>query len=422
MSSPESIRALHDLKVIDLGHYISGPYCAFLLAGLGAEVIKVERPGTGDGSRQLGPFPNDEPHIEKGGLFNYLNLGKKSITVNLKVEEGKDVLRRLVAQSDVLIENFEPRVMPSLGLAYEDLKKINPRLVMLSISNYGQTGPYRDYRGFEIAINALSGVMAEVGEPDREPVKLGGSQLQYETGLTAAFAVMSAICYRDVTGIGQHLDMSLIEVSATLKGASVMTYQQQGFLRTRNGVRVCKNPYVPPPADNKPPPGSNIPNGYIGILLCKDGYMCIDPELPQQWEDFCDMMERPELKDDPRFSIAAQGAYVDELDPIIIDYLKDKTQREVFETASDWRVPTGIVNDMGKLFQDPQHHDRGYFVEVDHPALGKMTYPGHPLIMSKTPWQASRAPLLGEDNKDIIIKRLGYSERELASMVKQGVI
>ena len=166
MIGPEkSDRALRDLKVIDLGHYIAGPYCALLFAGLGAEVIKIERPGTGDGSRQLGPFPHDEPHPEKGGLFNYLNLGKKSITVNLKAEAGKDIFRRLVEQSDVLIENFEPRVMPSLGLAYEDLKKINPRLVMLSISNYGQSGPYRDYRGFEITVNALGGFMAKSVSP-----------------------------------------------------------------------------------------------------------------------------------------------------------------------------------------------------------------------------------------------------------------
>lgn len=413
--------ALFDLRVIDLGHYIAGPYCAALLAGLGAEVIKVEPPNTGDGARSMGPFPEDEPHLEKSGLFNYLNQGKKGITLNLKSEAGEKIFRKLVAEADVLVENFEPRVMPSLGLGYESLKEINPSLVMTSISNFGQNGPYRDYRGYEITLSALGGVQAEIGEPDREPVKLDGPQLQFEAGLTAAFATLSAIWYRNATGTGQHIDLAIIEVAAILKGAPIVTYQQSGHFRVRNGTRPMG--YGQRPPDDAPQPERTIPGAYIAILPCKDGYVCIDSEIANQWLGLCDMIGRPDLKEDPRFMWTADGAYLDDMDAIMIDYLKDKTQREVFEEATAWRVPSAIVNDMARLFHDPQHRARGFFQQLEHPVLGQMEYPGHPFIMSETPWrQASGAPLLGEHNREILVGQLGYTEEELAAMTRGGVI
>jgi crotonobetainyl-CoA:carnitine CoA-transferase CaiB-like acyl-CoA transferase len=427
MGSPEGSNgdkksgALFDLKVIDLGHYIAGPYCASLFAGLGAEVIKVERPGSGDGARSMGPFPGDEPHLENSGLFNYLNQGKKGITLNLKSEAGRNAFRKLVADADVLIENFEPRVMPSLGLAYDDLRELNPSLVMTSISNFGQSGPYRDYKGYEITVSALGGIQAEIGEPDREPIKLGGSQLQFQAGLTAAFATMSAVCYRDVTGIGQHVDLAIVEVAATLKGAPIMIYQEMGYHRIRNGARISRT--QPVAAHDVSPQDRHIAGPCIVILPCKDGYVCVDAELPQQWLALCDMIGRPELKEDPRFSWATHHEHADELDAILIDYLKTKTLRELFEEATAWRVPSAVVNNMAQLFHDPQHRARGFFVQVDHPVLGKMEYPGHPFVMSVTPWQqVSGAPLLGEHNRVILRERLGYSEQELATMTKDGVI
>ena len=283
--------ALFGLKVIDLGHYIAGPYCASLLSGMGAKVIKIERPGSGDGARMAGPFPDDEPDIEKSGLFHYLNLGKKSVTLNLKSEVGREALKIMVAESDVLIENFEPRVMPSLALDYEILKEINPDLVMTSISNFGQTGPYRDYRAYEITLNAIGGVQAEIGDPDREPLKLGGQQLQFQAGLTAAFATVSAVCGRDMGGIGQHVDMAISEIAAILKGHPITEFQFQGYHRTRNGMR---------PMDfNKD--NSRTPTLYpIAILSCRDGYVCIDPEMEEQFRMLCMMIGRPELAMTPQ--------------------------------------------------------------------------------------------------------------------------
>ena len=399
--------ALSDLTVIDLGHYIAGPYAASLLAGLGAEVIKVERPEVGDGARRLGPFLGDKPHLEKSGLFSYLNLGKKGVTLNLKTAQGRKAVRRLAARADMVIENFSPRVLPSLGLAYEDLKQVNGGLIMTSISNYGQSGPYRDYRGYEITLSALGGVQAEIGEPDREPLKLGGQQLQFMAGLAAALATMSAVCCRDLSGAGQWVDVAISEIAATLKGCPATSFQFTKYNRVRNGMRPMSDVII-----NGDP---RIPDVYpIAILLCRDGYVCIDTEQENQFQALCGMIGRPELADDPRFNHWKQRSiHADELDAILSDYLKYKTQQQVLEQAMDWRVPVGISNDMEQLFNDPQLRSRGFFTEVDHPMLGRIAYPGHLFIMSETPWKKSRAPLLGEHNREILIDRLGLSVREV---------
>jgi crotonobetainyl-CoA:carnitine CoA-transferase CaiB-like acyl-CoA transferase len=408
----KNLGSLFDLRVIDLGHYIAGPYCASLLAGLGAEVIKLERPKSGDGSRWMAPFQNDEPGIEKSGLFHYLNLGKKSITLNLKSNAGKEGFKRLVAGADVLIENFEPRVMPSLGVDYEILKKINPSLIMTSISNFGQTGPYRDYKGYEITLSALSGVQAEIGEPDREPLKLGGQQLQFQAGLVAAFNTVGAVCGRDLGGTGgQHIDVAIAEVAAVLKGHPITNFQFSGYNRIRNGMR----PMAEIPTDDP-----RVPTVYpIAMLPCKDGYVCVDTEMEEQFDLLCVMIGQPELADDARFSDRTKrGVHADELDVVLTEFLKTKTAEEIFNDAIDMRVPIGILNDAGRLFRDPQHRARGFFVELDHPHLGRMEYPGHIFIMSETPWHIDRAPLLGEHNREILIERLGCEEAELERMTR----
>ncbi len=183
---------LTGIKVLDLTHYIAGPFCTKLMADYGADVIKIERPGKGDIARQVGPFPEDVPDPEKSGLFLYLNTNKKGITLNLKTKTGIEILKKLVKESDVLVENFRPGVLPSLGLEYETLKKVNPRLVMTSISNFGQTGPYRDWKATEITLYALSGQMSRQGDPDREPLKHALSIFQYFAGKVASLVTLAA--------------------------------------------------------------------------------------------------------------------------------------------------------------------------------------------------------------------------------------
>lgn len=204
-------QALSDLRVLDLTWYIAGPYCTKLLADYGAQVIKVERPGRGDPARRMGPFPNDEPHPEKSGLFLYLNTNKKSVTINLKSTTGIELLRELVREADVLVENFAPRVMPSLGLSYHMLSNINPALVMVSISNFGQIGPYRDYRASELILYGIGGAMNATGTLDGGPLKLGGNVVQYQAGVVAAVATMGAVLASRFRGVGQHVDISIIE-------------------------------------------------------------------------------------------------------------------------------------------------------------------------------------------------------------------
>ena len=412
--------ALSDLKVIDAGHYIAGPYCACLFGGLGADVIKIERPGVGDGSRQLGPFPGDRPHPEGSALFSYLNLGKKGITLNLKSAWGREAFLRLVGRSDVLIENYEPRVMPSLDLGYDEMQKVNPRLVMVSISNYGQTGPYRDYKGSEITMNAIGGIQYEIGEPDREPLKLGGEQMQFQAGLVAAFAAMSAVWYRNLTGLGQHVDVAIAEIAAIMKGAPTTYFQFSGVKRMRNGTRPMRDARPGEPFVRSRNPGSLYP---IAILPCKDGYVCVDTEAESQWQTLCEMIGRPEFKEDPRFVRGQRGRHADEVDAILSEWLKNKTQREAFEECTAWRMPLGIVNNMETLFNDPQHRERGFFTAVSHPEIGSIEYPGHLFLMSETPWRyQSPAPSLGEHNREILAGRLGYSEADIRKASAEGAV
>ena len=206
-----SEQALSDIKVLDFAHHIAGPYCTKLLADYGADVIKVERPGSGDVSRRLGPFLGNIPHPEKSGLFLHLNTSKRSITLNLKTEAGRKIAHELVADVDIVVESFRPGTMSSFGLGYDDLKAINPALVMTSVSNFGQTGPYKAYRGSEIIFYGMGGEMGSTGLEDREPVKLGGTVGLYQTGSMAAVATMGALFAARYQDIGQHVDVSIME-------------------------------------------------------------------------------------------------------------------------------------------------------------------------------------------------------------------
>lgn len=206
-----NLQVLSGIVVLDLTNYIAGPFCSKLLADFGADVIKIERPGIGDLARQFGPFPNDIPDTEKSGLFLYLNANKRGISLNLKTNTGKKMLKELISKADILIENFSPRVMPSLGLDFETLKKVNPNLIMTSISNFGQTGPYRDWKANEISFMALSGLMYKRGEPEREPLKHALNVSQYHAGKIASVITLAALMRNKISGGCEHIDVSILE-------------------------------------------------------------------------------------------------------------------------------------------------------------------------------------------------------------------
>jgi len=383
-----------------LTHHVAGPYCTKILADYGADVVKVERPGVGDPARSMGPFPGDNPDIESSGLFLYLNTSKKSITLNLKSDAGVEILKELLKGVDIVVENFSPRVMPGLGLDYETLKKINPGLVMVSISNFGQTGPYRDYRATDLNIWGFSGILYECGEPDREPLKMGSNVSEYVAGLYGALTALSALYYRDEGGIGQHIDVSIGETLHTMQPSMTLVFSMAGFVRQRAGIHF---PW--------------------GILPCDDGYIGFFLPTQTHWESLCVLLEMPELIDKPEYETPMmREERRDEITAIIVSWLKGKRMEDIFHAAQELRLPLTMVPNTEQLFDMPQHKARGYFVDIDHPVGGKLTYPGAPFRLGETAWQAGRAPLLGEHNGEIYCGRLGYSRERFAKLSEDGII
>jgi len=388
------------MTVLDLTHHIAGPYCTKTLADYGAEVIKIERPGSGDPTRSMGPFPKDEPHPEKSGLFLYLNTNKKSITLNLKSATGAGIFKSMVEKADAVVENFSPRVMPGLGLDYKTLKGINPDLVMTSISSFGQTGPYRDFKATDLNIWGLSGIQYELGEPDRPPLRIGNNVSEYVAGLYGALSTLSALYYRDGNGAGQHVDISIFEAFHTMQPSMTVVFSYAGFIRQRAGIRF---PW--------------------GILPCKDGYIGFYLPTQVHWESLCALMQMPELREKPEYETPMlREERREEIKAIIVDWLKDKLMDDVFHAAQELRLPLTIVPNPEQLTTTEQHKSRKYFTKVSHPAAGRQTYPGAPFKMDGTPWQAGRAPLLGEHNEEIYCQRLGYSVDDLIRLREEGVI
>ncbi len=396
-------QALSGLIVLDLSQNISGPFCTRLLAGLGAEVIKIEPPGQGDPSRKMGPFPGDEPHSEKSGLFLYLNTGKKSLTLNLKTRAGAKIFKKLAREADMVVENFEPKVMPGLGLNYQELEKINPALIMTSISYFGQNGPYRDYQATNLTAYALGGIAYVTGDPDREPLTTGGSQAEYHGGLNAFVATLTALHYRDVTGIGQHVDVSLMECLVSVLEYKLEMYSFQGAIAGRWHSR---HPYSWPHGD---------------IYPCRDGFVGVISGPPRRWAAAARLMANPALAD-PRFADSGGiTAHRDEVDAHLLPWLIEHDKEEIYHSAQALGLPFGYVATTEDLLNSAQFRERGFFAEIDHPEAGTLAYPTSPAKMSETPWQTGRAPLLGEHNEEIY-KDIGVSSKRLATLKEAGVI
>ena len=391
---------LSGTRVLDVSHCIAGPYCTKLLAGLGAEVIKVEPPW-GEAARRFGPFPRDEPHPEKSGTFLYLNTDKKSITLDLKTETGVHIFKQLAKQADLVVENFEPRVMPDLGLAYEDLEQIDPALVMTSISNYGQTGAYRDYKGYNINALAMGGLMYVTGAPDREPLQTGGFQAEYIAGETAFFAAQTALFHRDMTGTGQHVDVSIMEAIVSILEYKLELYTYQGCI---GGRWFSRHPFSYPHGD---------------VYPCKDGYASVPP-LPEL-ETFSTWLEQPELAD-PRFTLLkGRIDHMEEWEDALTSALQKKTREEYFQEGQEWRLGTGYVVNAGDLSEDPHLKARGFLTEVDHPEAGELTYPGLPVQVGGEAFSTKRAPLLGEHNLEVY-HSLGFSTEDIVRLRQGGII
>lgn len=401
---------LEGVRVIDLTHHIAGPYCTKLLADYGADVIKVERPDGGDPARRMAPFLGDDPQLETSGLFLHLNTNKRSVTLNLKTVAGRQLLLELIRGADIVVENFSPRVMPSLGLGYPVIHDLNPRVVMTSISNFGQTGPYRDYKMTELTLYALGGTMHSTGAYDREPVKLALTAEQFYAGMVAATATMGAYLGAQADGRGQHIDLSLFEIMAGNQDRAVQgftVFQYAGTMAVRTGGTGGR---------------TILPSG---VYPCADGYVQMFYLTPV-WDRFCRMIGRPELIDDPHFTspenFNGNPDVKAEVDAMFYEWLLQRGKRQVMEEAQAAGYFCGALYTMEDVFSDPHLKERNFFAEVDHPVAGRLRYPGAPFKMTATPWRAGRAPLLGEHTASVLCDDLGLGNEDIVRLREQGAI
>jgi crotonobetainyl-CoA:carnitine CoA-transferase CaiB-like acyl-CoA transferase len=377
---------LDDLLVLDLSGGIAGPYCARLLADHGADVIKLEPP-EGDRARRMPPFAGDDPDPEKSLFFLLLNLNKRGITLDAETAEGAATLRRLAQVADVIVEDFAPGYLASLGLDHATLSADNPGLIMTSLTPFGQSGPYSGYKGAEIVAYATSGIMSISGTSDREPLQHGGFPAFYEAGMNGMLATMAALLARDANGLGQHIDASIQEVVASTQ---VVIQPYYSFLGGVPGRR------------------RKVGSAYGQVMPCRDGYFISQEGGGASWEQIASFFGREELHD-ARFADPEQRvAHVEEFDRLILEATRDRTMNEMFRTASEqYRMLFGIVQTPEDLSHCPQLDARGFYAEVSHPVIGKVRVPFGLWGMS-TGGATCRlpAPLLGQHN-DEIFGRIG---------------
>jgi crotonobetainyl-CoA:carnitine CoA-transferase CaiB-like acyl-CoA transferase len=394
--------ALEGLRVVDLSQGIAGPYCARLLADCGAEVIKVEPPA-GDYARRLGPFPDDVPHHDRGGLFIHLNGNKKSVTLDAGSESGRAVLRRLLAKADVLVESEAPGRMASLGLGYDDLKDALPELVYCSVTPFGQTGPYSGYRGNSLTCMALSGLMYTTGDPDKEPLTTGGEPAEYFAGLTAWVAVLAALEHRAVHGGGQQIDVSMLEALGAADEYNTAMYASLGAVRKRYYSR------------------HHIPAYPAEIYPCRDGYIVAVSGASGFPLGMAILLEQPELESHPLFvNFWMRIILWRQFEEILRPYLMEHDWRDLLTRAQELRIPFGPVMSPRLLLEDEHLKERGFFGEVEQPEVGMIQMAGPPVKMSETPLRSGPAPMLGEQTTEVLAE-LGYEAEDARILRERGV-
>ena len=397
--------ALEGIRVLEISQGLAAPYCTKMMASFGAEVIKIEDPAGGDSFRRTGPFLDHIPDPETSAPFLYLNTGKKSITLDLNVTSGMETFKRLVARADVVVEDLSPGSMAGMSLGYDTLEDINPDLVMASITGFGQTGPYRDYKSNSMISYAVTGLMYMNGEPGREPLTGSGHIPEYEAAVHAYNAIVAALFWRDESGEGQYIDVSVMEAMAYFHEFAIVVWTHVGLQNERTG--------------NRHPVGIHP----LSLYPCKDGYVSISVATPDQYDNLMLLIERPDLLDYPRFADRHdRWNLADEFDEVLLPWLMDHTADEIVRRAQELRIPSGRLNDCQQLMSDPQLTARDFWVDVEHPYAGRQTYPGAPFKMTETPFQLRRAPLLGEHNEDIYVNNLGFSLEEMARLQEAKAI
>ncbi|MCZ6876127.1 MAG: CoA transferase [bacterium] len=394
-------RPLTGVRVLDLSQFLAGPYGTMILGDLGAEVLKIEIPGRGDGSREM------PPHFIQGqsGYFISMNRSKKSLTLNLKRKEGLEVFYDLVRCSDVVYDNFRPGILERLEIDYETLKAINSRIISCSVSGYGQTGPQKDRPAFDLVIQAMGGIMSYTGPLGGEPVRMGAPMGDLAGGIFAAHGVLAALYQREQTNQGSRIDIALLDSQIAL-----LIYRAVYYFMAGEVARPSGSGHV-----------SAVP---IGAFRTQDDHIVIDANGNKFWRALCVAIERPEWADDPRFvDRAGRLEHMDTLMALLQDIFLTRTAEEWLQRLEAAGVPCGPINTVDRAVADPQVQARNMVIEVDNPHYGTVKMPGNPIKFHNVNDSTFLAPpTLSEHTDHVLIDWLGMSPQRIATLRQQGVV
>ena len=393
---------LEDIRILDLSWVLAGPFCTMNLSDLGAEVIKLERPNVGDLARGNAPFIDGE-----SSYFMSINRGKKSITIDLQTEKGKEIFLKLIGKVDVIVENFVPGTMKRLGLDYDTVKEYNPRIIYASLSGFGQSGPHAQNRALDVIIQAAGGLMSITGETDGPPVKPGASIGDLTAGLFTGIGILSALHERERSGKGQYIDISMLDCQLSILENAFARYFATGEIPKRLGTRH---------AVFTPFQAFETKDGYIVIAMVGGAR--------NQWPLFCAIIGHLELMDDERYQTgASRTEYYDELAPILNEVLKTKTTNEWIKELSEVGIPCGPINNIADVAADPQVAYRNMIIDVPHAKLGKVKMINTPVKLSRTPGGVeASAPELGQNTGEILQNLLGLTNDEINGLSELGII
>lgn len=392
-------KALQGVRVLDLTRVLAGPYASMILGDLGAEVIKIETPNGGDDARGYGPFLNGE-----SAYFMSINRNKKSLTLNLKKQEGKDIFLKMVKEADIIIENYRPGTMEKLGLGYEELEKVNPRIIYAASSGFGHTGPYSQRAAYDLIVQGMGGIMSLTGEPDGVPTRVGASIGDITSGLFTVIGILSAINHRHETGKGQKVDVAMLDCQVAILENAIARYAVTGK--------------SPKPTGNRHPSISPF-----AVFAAKDGYLVVAAGNDQLWKKWCYTVGREELAEDPRFMTNNDRTENwDQLEKIASAIIAERKVDDWLRLFEEAGIPSGPINDVEQVMQHPQIIAREMLIHQDHPVAGRFLMPGIPVKLSKTPGTIDLpAPLLGQHSESILSK-LGFSNDEITRLKKENVI
>ena len=381
---------LEGIRVVEWGEMVSAPFCAKLLAELGADVIKVEPPD-GDRARQLGPFPGGAPHQERSGVFLFTNLGKRGVTLDMSTPSGVDQLHSLLDSADIFVENQRYAALQDARITEEQLRRRHPRLLTISISPYGRTGDYREFNGYDLQVNALSGMSFGTGHTHREPLTTPGNQASYLAGLGGAFAAVVALLGREAagaTGAGQYIDVADSEIIATLlTGYHLPTFIYRGIAGSRSGNRMRLGLF---------------PNC---VLPCRDGYVCIDAPQMEQYQRFLALMGNPGWTEEPRYRDrrAMSDLYPEEAENLIAPWFMEHDKAEILQLCLENRIPCAPVLTIDEMLETQHLNEREWFRDYHHSEAGMFRYPGAWVRLHGSPCRVVRpAPLLGQHNDELL--------------------